>query len=121
MDDTVADAMPDTASLRGIDCPVCGKRAVNTPACSRCGSEMTLLCGIRDGADTFAALAERAIVAMEPSKAADFAERSLRLMKTPRAARAAFLAAVAEGNFDDATARFREAADGPHSPTGGGV
>jgi hypothetical protein len=82
-----------------ISCPACGKTSDvgATTTCPRCGCDLAPLVRIVKGALWYMQAAAREMRTGEWESAFEHAERSWSLVRTPRAARLACLAAAALG------------------------
>jgi hypothetical protein len=86
-----------------IDCPACGKKNNGSPECIRCGCELEVLRNIAIAADRALDRGRQCLVQGEATAAAAEAMRSWQLKKSPAAARLAFLAYLAIGDFTKAS------------------
>lgn len=92
-----------------VRCPSCRKVNEDLAECRRCGCELSVLLAIAGASVAQAARAEACLCAHDAGEALRAAVRSWELKHNARAARVAFLASVAAGEFEQACAWHRRA------------
>jgi hypothetical protein len=85
-----------------IDCPACGKKSDGSPECLRCGGELAVLRSIAELAEQALDRSRESLARGEAAATAKEAKRSWQFRKSPEAARLAFLAQLAMGDFPEA-------------------
>ena len=83
-------------------CPACGKKSDSANECVRCGCELSILKRIIDAADKELSTGRECLGKGDYRGALHYARNSWRLRKSPEAARFAFVAALAAGDFEQA-------------------
>jgi hypothetical protein len=82
-----------------ITCPSCGKMNQSTP-CLRCGCDLSPLLAVCRAAQVELSVAAKYLRSGSLQEARWHAARSWELYRTPEAARLAFLACLASGDFN---------------------
>ena len=83
-----------------ITCPACGKKSAGGMGCARCGCELAILEKIIRAARHEFDIGRDCLMRGDAAEALRRAEKSWMLKKSPEAARLAFLAGLAMGDFD---------------------
>jgi hypothetical protein len=85
-----------------ITCPACGKKNEGVVECVRCGCELAILQRITEASLTALLEGQKCLERGQSAAAGDQARNSWHLKKSPEAARLAFLANLAMGDFTQA-------------------
>jgi len=86
----------------GITCPACGKMNEGVMECRRCGCELAILQKITGAAEASLFDGKKSLASGDAAAALYQAKKSWQLKKSPEAARLAFLASLASGDFTQA-------------------
>lgn len=85
-----------------ITCPACGKKNEGVMECRRCGCELAVLQQITAVAEAVLLDGQKSLACGDAAEAVYQAKKSWQLKKNPEAARLAFLANLAIGDFTQA-------------------
>lgn len=92
---------PDELQHHVINCPVCGRKQIDTSACPRCGARLSVFISLKHTAARFAEAAMQVLgTGDDAGTALHLALRSWNLVKNRAAARAACMARCAVRDFD---------------------
>ena len=94
-----------------ITCPACGKKNVGGMECARCGCELSILERIIRAAEHELDIGRESLMRGNAAEALRRAESSWILRKSPEAARLAFLAGLAAGDFEQVGKWYTRAGD----------